>query len=225
MTEPVLLGGYATKRCPVRVHNDMSPAVDSPLAAVAGRPSPPRCGQCVRGDSLRSYQCTASEPRAGRSRVRQKVDAIAETVAAMDAGAELILGGWLPDDPAGGRTGRPDLLIGVAGGYLPGDVKNHRTVRPAQKTAAILSPLAQLASRPPVPALTTATSHRFEDGMQLAHYTRMLQACGRHPGDDLFLGTIIRPARSPSRRMRRPCGCWPGTTLPNPSYTTTHEPG
>ena len=27
--------------------------------------------------------------------------------------------------------------------------------------------------------------------MQLAHYTRMLQACGRHPGDELLFGAII----------------------------------
>ena len=27
--------------------------------------------------------------------------------------------------------------------------------------------------------------------MQLAHYTRMLQACGRHPGDELLLGAIV----------------------------------
>ena len=29
MTNPVLLGGYAAKRCPVRVHNDVSPAVQT----------------------------------------------------------------------------------------------------------------------------------------------------------------------------------------------------
>jgi hypothetical protein len=106
----------------------------------------------------------------------RKDEAIAATVAAIDAGVGLILGGWLPDDSAAARKGRPDLLIRVDSGYLPGDVKNHKTVKPAKKTAAVLSPLAQPASRRPVTALTTATSHRFEDGMQLAHYTRMLQS-------------------------------------------------
>jgi len=112
-------------------------------------------------------------------------------VAAIDAGVGLILGGWLPDDSAGARTGRPDLLIRVDGGYLPGDVKNHKTVKPAKKTAAVLSPLTHPASRCSVTALTTATSHRLEDGMQLAHYTRMLQAHGRHPGDRLLFGAIV----------------------------------
>jgi predicted RecB family nuclease len=191
VTNPVLLGGYAAKRCPVRVHNDVSPAVQT----LKWVPSPE---DQVRLDAGRAFEvavfarltalhpsCVLVDPDV------QKDDAIVATVAAMDAGVGLILGGWLPDDPAGGRTGRPDLLISVAGGYLPGDVKNHKTVRPAKKTAAVLSPLAQPASRRSVTTLTTATSHRFEDGMQLAHYTRMLKACGRHPGDDLLLGAIV----------------------------------
>jgi hypothetical protein len=127
----------------------------------------------------------------------RKDDAIAATVAAMDAGDGLILGGWLPDDAAGRRTGRPDLLIRVDGRYLPGDVKNHKTVQRAKKTAAVLSPLAHPASRRSVSALTTATSHRFEDGMQLAHYTRMVQACGCHPGDEMLFGAIIGTSEIP----------------------------
>lgn len=31
--------------------------------------------------------------------------------------------------------------------------------------------------------------------MQLAHYTRMLQACGHHAGDELLLGAIIGTSR------------------------------
>jgi hypothetical protein len=190
VTNPVLLGGYAAKCCPVRVHNDFSPAVQT----LQWVPSPE---DQARLDAGRAFEaavfaqltalhsdCVLVDPDL------QHDDAIAATVAAIDAGAGLILGGWLPDDSAGGRTGRPDLLIRVGGGYLPGDVKNHKTLRPAKKTAAVLSPLAQPTSRRAVTALTT-TSHRFEDGMQLAHYTRMLEACGRHPGDQLLIGAII----------------------------------
>jgi hypothetical protein len=49
-------------------------------------------------------------------------DKIAATVQAMESCAPLVLGGWLPDDLVGGRTGRPDLLVKLASGYLPADV-------------------------------------------------------------------------------------------------------
>ena len=46
----------------------------------------------------------------------------------------VILGGWLPDDTTGGRTGKPDVLLRydalrVPASYVPGDVKQHRTTR------------------------------------------------------------------------------------------------
>jgi hypothetical protein len=191
VTNPVLLSGYAAKRCPVRVHNDFSPVVQT----LEWVPSPEDQARLDAGKAFEAAvfarlmslhpDCVLVDPGL------RKNDAIIATIAAMDADVGLILGGWLPDDPAGGRTGRPDLLIRVAGGYLPGDVKNHKTIAPAKKTAATLSPLAEPASRRSVTGWTSATSHRFEDGMQLAHYARMLQACGRHPGDGLLLGVII----------------------------------
>jgi predicted RecB family nuclease len=191
MTNPVLLGGYAAKRCPVRVHNDYSPAVQT----LVWVPSPEDQARLDAGEAFESAvftQLTALHPDCVRvDPALAKQDAIAATAAGMDADVGLILGGWLPDDSAGGRTGRPDLLIRVDGGYLPGDVKNHKTIKPAKKTAATLSSVAEPAYRRSVTALTTATSHRFEDGMQLAHYTRMLQACGRHPGDETLFGAII----------------------------------
>lgn len=194
---PVLLGGYAAKRCPVRVHNDLSPAVQTlqwvPSAEDQARLDVGKAFEVTLFAQLMALHpgCVLVDPDP------RKDDAIAATVAAMDAGVGLILGGWLPDDPSGGRTGRPDLLIRVDGGYLPGDVKNHKTVKRAQKTAAVLSLLEQPESRRSVTALTTATSHRFDDGMQLAHYTRMLQACGRHPGDELLIGAIIGTSEIP----------------------------
>jgi predicted RecB family nuclease len=120
-----------------------------------------------------------------------KEAAIATTVEAMESGVHLILGGWLPDDSSGGRKGKPDLLVLVEGGYLPADVKNHKVIKPAKKAVAVLSPISEPALRWRAPGWTTATSHRSEDGMQLAHYTRMLQACGHHPGDQTLIGAII----------------------------------
>jgi len=186
----VLLSGYAAKRCPVRVHNDFSPAVETlewiPSLEDQARLDAGKAFEAAVFAQLMSLHpdCALVDPGL------RKDDAISATIAAMDADLGLILGGWLPDDSAGGRTGRPDLLVRIDGGYLPGDVKNHKTIKPATKTAAILSTLVEPSSRRCATGWTTATSHRFEDGMQLAHYTRMLQACGRHPGDELLVGAI-----------------------------------
>ena len=138
MTHPVLLGGYAAKHCPVRVHNDFSPAVPT----LQWEPSPE--------DQLRLDAGIAFEA-AVFARLRalhpncvligadlRRGDAISATMAAMDDGVGLILGGWLPDDFAGGRKGRPDLLIRIEGGYVPGDVKGHNTIKPAKATAAVV---------------------------------------------------------------------------------------
>ncbi|WP_343709451.1 hypothetical protein [Mycobacterium sp.] len=200
MTHPVLLGGYAAKHCPVRVHNDFSPAVPT----LRWEPSPE---DRVRLDAGIAFEAAVY----ARLRVLhpncvlidaglRRGDAVSATMAAMDDGAGLILGGWLPDDVAGGRKGRPDLLVRIDDGYVPGDVKGHNAIKPAKKTAAVLSTLMLPAQRRSVEGWTSATSHRRVDGMQLAHYTRMLQACGRHPGDELLAGAIIgttEPSLSP----------------------------
>ena len=61
----------------------------------------------------------------------------AATVDAMDRKVPIILGGWLPGDEVGRRTGKPDMLMLDGDGYLPVDVKlytlfhetEHRPVR------------------------------------------------------------------------------------------------
>jgi predicted RecB family nuclease len=191
VTYPVLLGGYAAKHCPVRVHNDFSPSVPT----LQWEPSPE--------DQLRLDAGIAFEA-AVFARLRELhpgcvlidadlrwAEAVSATTSAMDAGVELILGGWLPDDCAGGRKGRPDLLVRIDDGYVPGDIKGHNTIKPAKKTAAVLSTLMLPAERRSVEGWSSATSHRFVDGMQLAHYSRMLQACGRHAGEEQLVGVII----------------------------------
>ena len=48
----------------------------------------------------------------------------------MLAGAPVIIGGRLPDDPAGCRTGKPDILLRDrdGSGYHPADVKAHHVL-------------------------------------------------------------------------------------------------
>lgn len=176
--QPILLGGYAAKHCPVRTHNEFSPAVPAPqwvaspeLQALfdAGRQFEAE----MFAELHRIHPTTAVlvDPALRRG------DAVAETVAAMESGVALVLGGWLPDDAAGGRTGRPDILIKVDGGYLPADVKNHKTLQSAKKASKPVSSLAQPASWWEAPGCT-ARDH-YEDALQLAHYTRISSGCRR----------------------------------------------
>ena len=189
-SDPILLGGYAAKQCPVRVQNDYSPLV----AKVTWVPTPE---QQARLDAGIVFEARAFERLIDLhpgivviDHQLGKAGAIATTVAAMDAEAPLILGGWLPDDPEGGRKGKPDVLIRVEGGYLPGDVKNHHTVKRALTTRVVVSPLSDPGAHVEL-AAWTPTEHRYEDGLQLAHYTRMLQTCGRHPGTDRLWGAVL----------------------------------
>jgi predicted RecB family nuclease len=188
---PVLLGGYAAKQCPVRTHNDFAPVVPTavwvPSAEVqadfdAGR----QFEADVFEELLRLHPQTAVlvDPALRRARASQA------TVSAMESGIPLVLGGWLPDDTAGGRRGQPDILIRIDGGYLPADIKHHKTISPAKKASKPVSALTEPAQWLEVPGWT-ASGHYYEDGLQLAHYTRMLQACGFHPGEDKSFGAIL----------------------------------
>lgn len=186
----ILLGGYAAKQCPVRTHNDFAPLIPTvewePTAEVQADLD---AGRRFEADVFEELNRIHPSALIVDSR-RGKAEAVAATLDAMESSTPLILGGWLPDDVAGCRVGRPDILVKVDGGYLPADVKNHRTVKPAKKMAKILSSLAE----PTVwweAAQLTATPHHYEDGLQLAHYTRMLQACGFHPGEDRLFGAIL----------------------------------
>lgn len=196
MTEvqrPVLLGGYAAKQCPVRVQNDFLPLVPT-LKWV------PSSEDQARLDAGNAFEQNVFEdlvevhPTAVVvDRQLGKADAITMTVDAMNAGAPLILGGWLPDDVDNARKGRPDILIKAEHGYLPADVKNHLTLKPLKTNTvprAAISSLASPADRVGIRGWTAAP-HRYEDGLQLAHYTRMLEACGFHPGPEQLLGAVL----------------------------------
>ena len=113
--------------------------------------------------------------------MRGKANAIAATVQAMDDDVEVILGGWLPDDTEGGRTGRPDILLGTSGGYLPGDVKGHRIVARRAKGTLSYSTLDDPSDILTANGFGAETTSRFDDYLQLAHYWRMLEAIGRAP--------------------------------------------
>ena len=193
--EPILLGAYIAKQCPVRVQNDYLPLVPR----LRWVPSPEDQARLDAGNAFEARvfeRLVAIHPSAVVVDSRlAKADAIAMTVQAMDAGAHLILGGWLPDDVDGGRTGKPDILVKVDHGYLPADVKNHLALNRSKAKSAFISSLASPAKQVEVPGWTAATTHRYVDGLQLAHYTRMLETCGYHPGPEQRWGAVLGTSR------------------------------
>lgn len=188
---PILLGGYDAKRCAVRVHNDHNPLVPAPEFV---EPAPEDVARQQAGNAFEAdvfASLTALHPDAVLiDPALRRTDAINATLDAMGSGAPLVLGGWLPDDADGARKGRPDILIRGELGYLPGDVKHHSTLNSRNRTTAVVSTLAAPGHRVTVEGWSSATGRRrFSDGIQLAHYTRMLQACGLHAGP--LVGAIL----------------------------------
>jgi predicted RecB family nuclease len=168
-------GGYIAKQCPVRIQNEVLRPVE---------PRPPSEEVLARmSDGIRFEEAVLAELAAFASPdwvfLSSDLDreaAMEETRRAVAAGAELIAGGWLPPDLEGRRTGKPDLLFKAAGGYVPVDVKHHLTLDPGEEVSALVSELS--APSKAGERLGWSRRKRKEDALQLAHYRRMLEACG-----------------------------------------------
>ncbi|HET9058552.1 MAG TPA: TM0106 family RecB-like putative nuclease [Acidimicrobiales bacterium] len=125
----------------------------------------------------------------GAGLVEERVE---RTVAAMHADAPLIIHGQLPVDRAGRRTGAPDLLVrGEGPWYRPVVVKGHRSLEPGSgplgaRIAALSSPTLETSR---VAEGSNARKHRG-DVLQLAHYRRLLEACGFAAPADHEVGVI-----------------------------------
>jgi predicted RecB family nuclease len=112
------------------------------------------------------------------------------TLSAMATGASVVLGGWLPDDRDAHRTGRPDVLLEIDGGWIPIDVKHHGITAPSDLRSERKSDLEDLwpDKAPAMPGVVFA-GHALGDALQLAHYWRLLEACGL--AADVPVGGII----------------------------------
>lgn len=178
----VLLDAYAAKRCPRRVHNEWDPTIPTvewePPAEIQ-----------LRFDAGREFEADVFDRLVASLKPGQYVDLrdlgsraemIDATIEAMTNGVEVIIGGWLPDDVAGGRKGRPDLLIRAAGesGYHPGEVKGHKMIAVAKRGKLTYSTLAAPAVVVEAEGLASRIANKLDDYLQLAHYRRMLEACG-----------------------------------------------
>lgn len=179
---PVLLGGYAAKSCARVTHNRFDHTVPEQPSVV-----PPALqalfdlGVTHEAAVFARWLSVGGDVRDLRGLDGDKQAHVAATLAALDGGAAVVLGGRLPDDPAGGRTGKPDALVRAAGGgYHPVDVKAHKALD-RKGGGALVSTLA-------APALEQAAEAgeglRWDerDLLQLAHYRRMLEAAGHAAG-------------------------------------------
>jgi predicted RecB family nuclease len=198
-------GGYLAKRCPVRAQWDAIPPCD-PLPYSA-----PVLRRMARGVEFEQQAVAALLARHPDACViaaadddrsdRDKAEREGATVAAMQAGVPLILGGRLPPDLVGRRVGEPDLLVAATGtegsagrGYRPVDIKHHRSLwtgpAPGDRLAAWCSPLDHPWRERAELVDGMAARKRSEDLLQLAHYQRMLEAAGFAAADGRQGGII-----------------------------------
>jgi predicted RecB family nuclease len=191
-----LLGAYAARSCPVKTHN----AFDRTIAARTWQPDDSLAELFEGGlqfelevlDRLATEFTGALVDLRGWSD-RSVADRTSACVAAMQSGAEVIVGGLLPVDVAGHRSGQPDALVRGADqpdgtpGYHPVEVKWHKVIerRPLSKGARPTSSLKYTTLTDPRPTALRQlegfgfrVASREADLIQLAHYHRLLQAVG-----------------------------------------------
>jgi predicted RecB family nuclease len=182
-------GGYVAKQCPVRAQWDLlRPCDPLPVSAVLERRF--EAGRRFEAEVVAGLlpqhpgACVVAGADAG--------DRAAATAGAMRDGAPVIVGGRLPPDPAGRRVGEPDLLVSAGGpGYRPVDIKHHRCLDPCSGgLPACCSPLDRLTWEAAELIADSSARKRRDDLLQLAHYQRMLEACGMAPADGRLGGII-----------------------------------
>ena len=186
VSEVPLQGGYVAKNCPVKAQNDfLHPAEPIPVDPFTQR----------LFDSGNAFEVEVFNELRGLHPKAVVIDkgakyaeAQAETLAAMQSDASLILGGWLPSDPTHRRVGKPDILVRAeGGGYRPIDVKWHQNLEPAAGKKSALpgrcSPLESPSYEDATIDEESAARKKEDDVLQLAHYQRMLEAIGMEATD------------------------------------------
>ena len=180
-----LLGAYAARTCPVAAQLDFD-------SAVAAEPLPPTEYQQKLIDAGKAFEASVFDElvRIHGTRVAvidyaPKVVMQAATREALAAGCEIVLGGWLPDDETGSRTGRPDILLCVGDGWIPIEVKHHGFAVAAPGSRVLVSDLDDLHPDRADEAedVSYVPGHLRGDGLQLAHYWRLLEVAGINAGN------------------------------------------
>lgn len=182
-----VLDAYAARSCPVKTFHTFDPTAAQPEAPLdESLRESFQGGSDFRGVVLGRL---AEAPGAVDLRGLHTEGASWEEretacLEAMGAGAPVIVGGVLPLDLDGHRSGRPDALVrgadtpAGAPGYQPLKVKPYR-VREKQLGATALewSPLTAIRDRRTLPDQRYRV---YREGalLELAHYWRLLESCG-----------------------------------------------
>ncbi len=179
-------GGYVAKRCPVRAQWDvLRPAEQLAVPESALR----RMAAGVAFEADVFERLRELHPHAvviERGAPGDRADRERRTVAAMESGAPLILGGRLPADQSARRVGEPDVLLAHPdGGYSPIDVKHHQTLTSGSGIPAVVAGLAGMSFGQGAPPPDKTAAKSKDDLLQLAHYRRMLEACGHAAPDSM----------------------------------------
>jgi predicted RecB family nuclease len=191
-------GGYLAKRCPEAVQLDIlqptEPLAKSEFMGMLGG-----AGITYEGEVFETLGATIAGAvvvdRAIDRDVREEL-----TAAAMLDGATLVIGGRLPVDRAEHRVGEPDVLLRVRDrpksdgrwAYVPVDVKHHIVRDDEDDDEVSIAELLMLAPWVETGGASASASARcsYADLIQLAHYQRLLEACG-HEIDEGRWGGII----------------------------------
>jgi len=199
----LVLGAYAASSCPVKTQNAFNPtvAIGTPAGGASVESNE---GLAELFDGGAQFEAAVFEQLITSCRGRV-VDLrplsssppelqIEACLRAMSSGAQVIIGGCLPVDLAGRRVGSTDLLVRSADSangspaYHPVEVKWHRIIarsRPSDDDAEEPRVLRYSTLTEPGPGAAFGISgyelrigSRAADFLQLAHYHRMLEACG-----------------------------------------------
>ncbi len=200
-----VLDAYAARSCPVKTQNHFHPGIERPRldddeslqeAFLGGASFKTQ----VLDHLLKRFEGRAVDCRTLSNQPWQvQVDA---ALAAMTDGVEVVIGGVLPLDVPGHRSGRADLYMrgsdAASGtpGYSPVQVKFHRVLeritpspsRDPQRLSKLGSPM--LASAVTEPELAFRMASREPDLLQLAHYWRLLEAAGFAAGGEPWGGIL-----------------------------------
>lgn len=195
MTSPILLDAYAAKQCPRRIHNDW----DATIRVEAAPPSPEQRLLLERGRRFEDEIVALLTDSHGKDcrdlRDLSSAELVQATLNALSSGVPIIVGGRLPDSPALGAKGRPDLLLRVSAEgephkYVPGDIKSHKLTKATKTTKVQCSDLTSPLAVSEVVGRSLDKSAALNDMLQLAHYASMLDELGLSP-DGNHLGAII----------------------------------
>ncbi len=186
-------------RCPVRADLDHSPAMAEHKSALD--PSEVLRSQQTRDHVAEVWAAVAAPAATDPSVVVIEAGspdhAIEQTRAAIVGSARVIVGARLPTDVAARRLGRATLLVrrnhDPRSGWVPVEVRRHAFTRPANGGGVTTSPLHD--PHPDSAELVLDTGFRAnrhnENGIQLAHQWRLLEAMGAVGPDERATGGLI----------------------------------